>query len=473
MGRRYTGGYLSVYVSLTLLVMLSLCLTLIEGARRSGTRLETECAVDIGLNSIMAEYHRELFNQYNLFYIDSSYGTSVPSYCNTQYRLQYYIEENLNTRKNDDYMNIYEDFLGLELLDSYVDRVSFATDDNGIRFQKKAAQVMLDEVGLGYVEDILTVVGIVEKNKLTEFNLEEERLKVSRQIEEVVGEKDEEGNFEMPMDYVSELSGQGILMSVTDGEDISNQKVDLSHYISERRKSGALNCGNASTQESISLAEIILFHEYLINHAGCYGREKEGSLLKYQVEYVLFGTDSDRENLARTLSSLFLIRGAANVIHLYSDAIKMGAVRTAAFAVTFLLPEIEPLVEVALVLGWAYVESIYDLKVLLAGGKVPLLKSSGDWHYDLGSIMDSVDLDVKDTNQSGLRYKDYLHILLYFASSEKMTFRFMDLMEMDIRATEGNAAFRMDGCIEWISVGAVVKARSGYTHSVRAQMGYE
>ena len=87
--------------------------------------------------------------------------------------------------------------------------------------------------------------------------------------------------------------------------------------------------------------------------------------------------------------------------------------------------------------------------------------------------MDSVDLDVKDTNQSGLRYKDYLHILLYFASSEKMTFRFMDLMEMDIRATEGNAAFRMDGCIEWISVGAVVKARSGYTHSVRAQMGYE
>lgn len=473
MDRRYTGGYLSVYVSLTLLVMFSLCLTLIEGARRSGTRLETECAVDIGLNSIMAEYHRELFNQYNLFYIDSSYGTSVPSYCNTQYRLQYYIEQNLNTQKNDGHMDICEDFLGLELLDAYVDKVAFATDDNGIRFQKKAAQVMLDEVGLGYVEDILTVVGIVEKNKLTEFDLEEERLKVNRQIKEVVGENDEEGNFEMPMDYVSELSGQGILMSVTNGENISDQKVDLSRYISERRKSSALNSGNAGSSEDISLAENILFHEYLINHAGYYGREKEGSLLKYQMEYVLFGTDSDRENLARTLSALFLIRGAANVIHLYGDAVKMSAVRAAAFAVTFLLPEIEPLVEVALVLGWAYVESIYDLKVLLAGGKVPLLKSGAEWHYDLGSIMDSVDLDVKDTNQSGLRYKDYLHILLYFARGEKITFRFMDLMEMDIRATEGNAAFRMDGCIEWISVGAIVRARSGYTHSVRAQMSYE
>ncbi len=473
MDRRCTGGYLSVYMSLTLLVMLSLCLTLIEGARRSGTRLETECAVDIGLNSIMAEYHRELFNQYNLFYIDSSYGTSVPTYCNTQYRLQYYIEQNLNTWENDAYLSAYEDFLGLELLDAYVDRVAFATDDEGIRFQKKAAQVMLDEVGLGCVEDVLAVVGIVEKSKLTEFNLEEERLKVNRQIEEVVGEKDEEGDFEMPMDYVSELSGQGILMSVTNGENISDQKVDLSHYISERRESGALNSGNASSPESISLAEIILFHEYLMNHAGYYGQEKEGSLLKYQVEYVLFGADSDRENLSRTLSSLFLIRGAANVIHLYGDAVKMSAVRAAAFAVTFLLPEIEPLVEIALVLGWAYVESIYDLKVLLAGGRVPLFKSGADWHYDLGSIMDSVDLEVNDTNQKGLRYKDYLHILLYFASSEKLTFRFMDLMEMDIRATEGNGAFRMDGCIEWISVGAVVKARSGYIHSVQAQMSYE
>ncbi len=473
MSRRFTGGYLSVYMSLTLLVMLSLCLTLIEGARRSCARLETECAVDIGLNSVMAEYHRELFNQYNLFYIDSSYGTSVPSYCNTQYRLQYYIEQNLNTWKKNEYMGVYEDFLGLELLDAYVEGVAFATDDEGVRFQKKAAQVMLDEVGLGYVEDILTVVGIVEKNKLTEFNLEEERLKVNREIAEVVGEKEEEGNWEMPMDYVSELSGQGILMTVTNGENISDQKVDLSRYISERRKDGELNNGNASDTESISLAEIILFHEYLMNHAGYYGQEKEGSLLKYQVEYVLFGADSDRENLSRALTSLFLLRGAANVIHLYSDAVKMGAVRATAFAVTFLLPEIEPLVEVALVLGWAYVESIYDLKVLLAGGKVPLLKSGADWHYDLGSIMDTVDLEVKDTNQSGLRYKDYLHILLYFASSEKLTFRFMDVMEMDIRATEGNATFRMDGCIEWISVGAVVKARSGYIHSVRAQMSYE
>ena len=77
------------------------------------------------------------------------------------------------------------------------------------------------------------------------------------------------------------------------------------------------------------------------------------------------------------------------------------------------------------------------------------------------TALDHVDLDVKDTNQSGLRYKDYLHILLYFASSEKMTFRFMDLMEMDIRLTEGNESFRMDACIESIEAEASRAAGKG------------
>lgn len=473
MSRKGADGYLTIYISLTLLVMLSLCLTLIEGARRSCTRLETECAVDIGLNSIMAEYHRELFRQYNLFYIDSSYGTRVPTYCNTQNRLQYYIEQNLNPQKGGVYESVYKDFLGLQLLDAYVDKVVFATDAEGMRFRKKAAQVMLDETGLGYVEDILTWVGIVDEKKLTEFNLDEACREINKEIEEVVEEKDNAEDFEMPMGYVSELSGQGILMSVTNGENISDQTVNLSAYISERRKAGTINSGNVSDLEGISLVEDVLFHEYLISHAGYYGQEKEGSLLKYQVEYVLFGANCDRENLSRTLSSLFLIRGASNVIHLYSDAVKVNAARTAAFAVTFFLPEIEPLVEIALILGWAYVESIYDLKVLLAGGKVPLLKSGEDWHYDLDSVLSSVETEVAGTNQRGLTYKDYLHILLYLTNGQQITFRFMDLMEMDIRNTEGNAAFRMDGCIEWLSVGAVVKAKSGYMHSVKAQMGYE
>ena len=75
MQKRRAKGYLTIYLSLTLMIMLSLCLTLIDGTRRSCVRLEAECITDAAVYSVMAEYHRELFRQYNLFYIDSSYGT--------------------------------------------------------------------------------------------------------------------------------------------------------------------------------------------------------------------------------------------------------------------------------------------------------------------------------------------------------------------------------------------------------------
>ena len=65
-------GYITVYLSLSLLVMLSLIFTLIEGIRMQTIRFQTECVMDIGLNSIFAEYHRELLDQYDLFAIDTT-----------------------------------------------------------------------------------------------------------------------------------------------------------------------------------------------------------------------------------------------------------------------------------------------------------------------------------------------------------------------------------------------------------------
>ena len=82
--RKQENAYLTVYLALCITLILSLCLTLIEGARRNGARLETEIAAEIGLQSVLAEYHRELFNQYNLFAVDSSYGTNLPGKINTE-----------------------------------------------------------------------------------------------------------------------------------------------------------------------------------------------------------------------------------------------------------------------------------------------------------------------------------------------------------------------------------------------------
>ena len=60
-------GSITVYLALTLSVMLSLFLTLIEGARTNAIRMQTECAMDLSLYSVFGEYNRQLLEQYDLF----------------------------------------------------------------------------------------------------------------------------------------------------------------------------------------------------------------------------------------------------------------------------------------------------------------------------------------------------------------------------------------------------------------------
>lgn len=472
---------MTIYLSLTLMVMLSLCLTLIDGARRSSVRLEAECVTDVALYSVMAEYHREMFRQYNLFYIDSSYGGSYPSFYNTQARFQYYLEQNIQEEDSTYIDFVYKDLLGLELMDAVVERVAFATDDNGKRFQAKAAQVVLQDVGVGLAEDVLGWVGVVESRGMTEYNMEDQIHAVEEEIQSIVEKKaTEKGplwtvpDIKSPMEYVSSLIAQGVLQTVLAGEEISGSYADVTQYVSARQKRGELNQGNWLGQE-VSITERILFHEYMLRYAGFYGQEKEEGLLKYQIEYLLGGQGSDRENLAKVISTLCTIRSAANVIYLYGSSEKKALAEgvAAVLATAVLVPELAPVFETALLLGWAYVESLYDVKVLLAGGKVPLMKSDTDWHYDLDSILESVDMQVTDTGQQGLSYKDYLHVLLYLTDGEKLTFRFLDIVEMDIRRTPGNEHFRMDGCIECLEVQTVLRSRSGYKHQVSAQTDYD
>ena len=163
------------------------------------------------------------------------------------------------------------------------------------------------------------------------------------------------------------------------------------------------------------------------------------------------------------------------MIYLNNCSAKMDMVKIVAKVLAYAIftPEAEELFKASIVMGWAYLESVYDTKVLLAGGKIPLMKEDKDWHYDLDSIFTTASMEVKNQHKRGLAYEDYLRILLYLGNQEKITFRFMDLMEMDIRLTEGNEAFRMDGCIERIGAQAVIKSGYGYEYVMESRKKYE
>lgn len=475
------SGYLTVYVALTLTVMVSLCLVLIEGVRRHTAAFEAECVMDIGMDSVLAEYHRVLLQRYGLLMVDTSYGTDYPSYYNTEQHLSKYLNRNFSYGDCSQLTFLYRDLLGMELEDVRLLKVSLATDDNGRVFQHRAAECMRSRLGLETAENLLEWLETVDGYGLLEEDVESRLERAGSELQQYDGMEKQIGEEEWiriaitdPTKAVQALKREGILKWVTeDVSQLSEVTVDLSQVLSARISRGEINHGNYPEQEPLELVDNVFLLEYFLDYAGYYGAPRENSLLQYQVEYLLCGQACDRDNLRQCANLLCAIREAANVAYLLGDEAKKGEVKAVAsvLAAAVAMPELQPVFETALILAWACLESLYDVKTLFAGGRVKLLKTGEEWHYSLANIWAPL-TEAPDTERPGLSYEDYLRILLYVQSPDILTVRFMDLAEMDIRQTSGNSCFRMDGCMDGFAAEAVVRSGYGYRFTLEREKRY-
>ena len=77
--RKYEDGYLTVFLALSVTILLSLILMLVEGARINAARARAEIAGNIAVRSALGEFHKELLKQYDLYFIDTSYCSGSAS----------------------------------------------------------------------------------------------------------------------------------------------------------------------------------------------------------------------------------------------------------------------------------------------------------------------------------------------------------------------------------------------------------
>lgn len=525
-GKGY-DAYLTVWVALCLTLILSLCLTLIDGARRNGARMEVECVTDIALQSILAEYHRELMRQYNLFAIDASYGTALCSKSNIETHLRNYIEKNLNYDDVFLAKYLYGDLFGIELREAQLSQGAILTDFGGAVFRKCAADAMKADVGLELLKDIQEWMWVMEVNGLEERDTQDEKKALDDEIDsyngikvEVKEDEWETLEIENPTSKLEEKRKEGILKLVLPEEELSQRVLNAEGLIGNRIKEGYVNQGSMGQEEQSAterLIEKFLFQEYLLQYMGRYGKEKESAALCYQIEYLIAGNEVDVDNLKSVANRICAVREAANAVYLVSCQEKMEEISAVAQLVCTIitLPELTPLLESAIVLGWAFAESIYDVKLLLAGKSVPLLKDDSTWHYGLktalkGEFEDDVFIDERKETQKageeeemeaqkagkeegkeawkeeeeegkekpgseteeGLKYDDYLRIFMMLADTDTVTVRAMDLVEADIRNTDGNGAFRLDGCYEMVEVYLQFDSCHGYEYQIRRQKSY-
>ena len=165
------SGVLSVYLALMIAVMIPIILTMIEGARISAMRTKIGCATDLAMDSALAEYNRELLDQYDLLFIDTAYDTGMGSIDNTRDHMLNYLSYNIDPGK-DNFLMGGSDFLRLECDGLELTSVSRATDDDGAVFRYMALSYMLEKYGLAYAEDVKDMAEKSESSGLYEGDIE-------------------------------------------------------------------------------------------------------------------------------------------------------------------------------------------------------------------------------------------------------------------------------------------------------------
>lgn len=474
-------GYITVFLSLSLTLILSLVFTVIEGARISAIRMKFECVADIGMNSVLAEYHRELLKQYDLLFVDTSYGGSHPEIANTEAHLRGFAQKNCQPGEGKGLFG-GRDFLALNMGMVEIPEYSVASDENGAVLKRQAVDYM-DDYPLGAVLDKLsTNIGLLQGAGIDTKDVGAWRQQYEAQIEAIgLPEKEtEDGGTEKvplnnPADPVNAARSSGVLnLVLEDPSAVSAVKVDLGDYISHRpgRMTGTGLC--AETVETGGAPNELVFQTYLFEKCGYYGAEMDKSLLKYQMEYILAGKDTDWQNLEQVAKKLLLWREAANMIYLLSDGAKVAEAQAlaTALAAVMLLPALAEPVKYTILFAWAYVESLQDVKTLFAGGKVPILKTAADWKTGIGCLKNVRGSLTQDSGGNGLNYKEYLQIMVFLQDAGTRTERAMDIMEMDIRQTPGNARFRLDGCFDVYQAHLGMTSRFGYSYEMTRRYGF-
>lgn len=474
------NGSITVYLALVLTVLLSVLLTVIEAARTNAIRFQAECVTDMALQSALAEYHREILEQYDLFLTDVSYGTSENGYGLLEAHIWNYLNENLSADEAVTFGKP-KDLLGMSAEEANVLRSTGAADQNGEIMEKLAAEYILDRYGMDGLSDIGPEVQIVENKGLLKNTMEQKRQQNERAIKAVdTTVEDSEGKKKKipvnnPADHVNSRRGSaGILSMVMGGKTISDKNIRPEDYISHRTV--CERDGYLQEQEALSMAEELAFQEYLMEKCGNYLELKENGALDYQMEYLIGGKSSDKENLRFVVNRLLLLRETANFMYLMQDSAKQAEAEAmaAALAVVILFPELKDLIKLSILIAWSYAESVNDVRILLDGGKVPIFKDSGSWKLGLKNALK---LDIPNSDQSGgqegLSYQMYLRLFLAFVGKYDRNFRFMDVVEMDIRLTKGNEIFCLDHCVHDFEAETVIGSTRGHRYTLVRMAGYQ
>ncbi len=467
-------GYMTVYMSLTLGVLIMVMMTMLQGIRIQTIRYGTEYAMDLGMKSIFAEYHRQMLKRYGLLYIDSSYGGESASDDYTKGHLLNYMNSNFKKKSGKDILGIHAD-------NARIGNVSYASDDNGIITRYQIDRYMKAKTGLGMIdseeeEDMSDLIGDYD-DYMGQWDVAETDIDmIIEGINENLEEGEEYVSISNPADSVEVLNRSNALFyAVGDINKLDSNTVVLSDYISHR------GCGNGaglweSQNAPDGIVERQLYNAYIFDKCGYYDNLHDESALSYQIEYLLQGEDDDIKNMEGVAEDIFKIRYVTNITYLFTDSAKQAEAEELALIATSIIgnPELTELVKLTILFAWAYAESAKDLRILYDGNQLGIVKDASSWNTPLIQLTSFREhLNEYSAPAGSLSYKKFLYTFINVQNIDKTTERLMDLMEMDMRITPGNSSFKIDNQIYQLYAEVNVSSKYGYGCQINRKYSYE
>ena len=138
-------GSMTIFVSLVMLLVASVLFTLLEAARFPGLNAKADMNAMLSVESAFAEYQKEIWDQYDLLFLDLGYGEQLMDLTKLKERILALNQENLNP-KTEGWINKSANFYRMNVTQCVIDEYELATDDGGMAFFSQAVESVKNEV---------------------------------------------------------------------------------------------------------------------------------------------------------------------------------------------------------------------------------------------------------------------------------------------------------------------------------------
>lgn len=481
-------GSITIFLSLALLFVTALIGSLLESAR---VTVAGEIALDnsyLAEQNILAEYQRELWNDYHVFFVDASLLNGEEGAVKLA---NSYMDKMMPGGKGD-YLGTTASFTSLSFKENM-------TENDCYFFAKQAAAYMKYGAAAGVGKKLINNANLIKtaedgtdtlrkglkikveaEKKLIELEREKKKLeekandikKGAENIKEIIGtevhaqsksgllgveeaKRSESSNqihtkmVEKPKAMAKKIEVQKSEVqddtpkytekevadakkkykesqkNLDDATGDGSARGTLSFFISgdkkiSKRKISSTAWGEVQTEkeEKTDLVEkglLILYAKaHFKNFLSKTKEDDKKEALKYGVEYLIAGKESDEANLSSVANRIFGLRTIVWYGYFLTRKDKMAEAEAiaAAIASVLALPAAIEIIKYGIVMGWSMDEARKEVKSLLKGDDIPLLpgKSEG----------------VK------LKYQSFLDSFLVIASG-KLPVRMVKLIEQNIK----------------------------------------